>query len=317
MKNFKLKKGISTVYPITNEKDFYDLTGGRRPYMETGKDGKKRAFGICPGCDNPIQIVGLYYPVKNTDKPYGKHYNRDAPIAKHNENAYRFCPYAENTYTITEYRNKEITTEFEAGIYYTLRKNFDLAVFLMEKVSGLYISDKLAKEILKSYVNAAGYLYYGSTYYNLPWMLLYVYTMPAKNCFGLIVKKDSLLYDMFSGIKDICLEPLDRKPGYYRVKGNECFIDYQLSFGSHERKIVNDEVEETLKVDITTEKGCTGNEVYKIVNENTLSINERRFPSLINSEKAQTYRDIPRNQRLRKMAQEIMPDLPDFPDTTT
>lgn len=70
MKNFKLKKGISTVYPITNEKDFYDLTGGRRPYMETGKDGKKRAFGICPGCDNPIQIVGLYYPVKNTDKPY-------------------------------------------------------------------------------------------------------------------------------------------------------------------------------------------------------------------------------------------------------
>ena len=70
MKNFKLKKGISTVYPITNEKDFYDLTGGRRPYMETGKDGKKRAFGICPGCDNPIQIVGLYNPVKNTDKPY-------------------------------------------------------------------------------------------------------------------------------------------------------------------------------------------------------------------------------------------------------
>lgn len=94
MKNFKLKKGMSTVYPI--------------------------------------QIVGLYYPVKNTDKPYSKHYNRDAPIAKHNENAYRFCPYAENTYTITEYRNKEITTEFEAGIYYTLRKNFDLAVFLME-----------------------------------------------------------------------------------------------------------------------------------------------------------------------------------------
>ena len=49
MKNFKLKKGMSTVYPI--------------------------------------QIVGLYYPVKNTDKPYSKHYNRDAPIAKHNENA--------------------------------------------------------------------------------------------------------------------------------------------------------------------------------------------------------------------------------------
>lgn len=86
-------------------------------------------------------------------------------------------------------------------------------------------------------------------------------------------------------IKDICLEPLDRKPGYYRVKGNECFIDYQLSFGSHERKVVNDEVEENLRVDITTEKGCTGDEIYKIVKENTLSINERRFPNLINSGK--------------------------------
>lgn len=80
---------------------------------------------------------------------------------------------------------------------------------------------------------------------------------------------------------------------------------------------MNDEVEENLRVDITTEKGCTGDEIYKIVKENTLSINERRFPNLINSENAQTYRGIPRNQRLRKMAQEIMPDLPDFPDTTT
>ena len=66
MKNFKLKKGISTVYPITNEKDFYDLTGGRRPYMETGKDGKKRAFGI--QISPTVNTITVTLPLQNITK---------------------------------------------------------------------------------------------------------------------------------------------------------------------------------------------------------------------------------------------------------
>ena len=51
-------------------------------------------FAICPQCDNPIQIVGLYKKLKNTDKPYGKHYTRSVNgLADYNQQAYDYSTY--------------------------------------------------------------------------------------------------------------------------------------------------------------------------------------------------------------------------------
>lgn len=79
MHRFKLSQGNGKLYDIT-KRNFEELTNKKKPYMLTGKDGQTRCFGICPACDNPIQLIGLYKKLENTDRPYGRHYNRDAVI---------------------------------------------------------------------------------------------------------------------------------------------------------------------------------------------------------------------------------------------
>lgn len=66
MRKFKLCTGVNTPYEINVE----------------------------PACDNSIQLIGLYKKLENTDRPYGKHYNRSLSFAPYNETAYRFCPFA-------------------------------------------------------------------------------------------------------------------------------------------------------------------------------------------------------------------------------
>lgn len=48
------------------------------------------------GCNIPIQLVGLYKKLKNSEHPYA------SAIAAHNEQEYRFCPYASNSCNISE-----------------------------------------------------------------------------------------------------------------------------------------------------------------------------------------------------------------------
>ena len=64
-----------------NVENFEQLTRKRKPYHEVGKDGIPRDFGVCPACNNPIQLIGLYKKLENTDHPYGKHYNRSLSFA--------------------------------------------------------------------------------------------------------------------------------------------------------------------------------------------------------------------------------------------
>lgn len=92
MRKFKLHKGVSPIYDLTVE-EYEKRAPQGRPYKFVGKDNEMRRFAICPACDNPIQIIGIYKKCKNTDKPYGKHYNRNTEIGIHNEQAYQYCPY--------------------------------------------------------------------------------------------------------------------------------------------------------------------------------------------------------------------------------
>lgn len=108
MRRFKLHTGKAKVYDLTKE-IYLSETKKDAHYSITGKDGCKRNFAVCPACDNPIQILGLYKKLANTDKPYGKHYNHSITIATHNETTYRLCPYAGHYYNVTrESRKKKL-----------------------------------------------------------------------------------------------------------------------------------------------------------------------------------------------------------------
>lgn len=70
MRRFKLRTGRNPVYDLTRE-NYRELTKKKSIYTGYGQDGRIRNFAVCPVCDNPIQIIGLYKQVKNTPDPYG------------------------------------------------------------------------------------------------------------------------------------------------------------------------------------------------------------------------------------------------------
>lgn len=135
----------------------------KEPYKQQEKNGSTHYFAVCPACDNPIQIIGLYAKTDSTPGIYGRHYNRDTNIAKHNEQMYRFCPYATHKYTVNKDSKKPELTEFEKNVYYTLRENFDIAVKIIEQDTGLYITDNLARLMLEDFISCEGHMYYWAT----------------------------------------------------------------------------------------------------------------------------------------------------------
>lgn len=299
MRRFKIAQGNAEPYEITKE-DFEKYTRKMKPYVMVGKDGQTRYFGICPACDNPIQLIGLYKKLENTDKPYGRHYNRDAAIAAHNELLYKYCPYASHIYSVTKDDKKTELTDFERNIYCTIRDYFDRAIFLLENVTGLKINETNAERILRAYLASEGYMYYGATYYNIPWMLLYFCT--AQPVYGKLVREGSPLYNMLKDRKDVSLVRY-KDSQYYQVDKTGSWLDLQYSFISHKRKIVDDEVREDICFQLSSldRNGLPVRETEMI-----LDINECRFPKLIHSRKAEKHR----NDKLLQMAKSCMPDLP-------
>lgn len=66
------------------------------PYYQPGSSGGAMShFAVCPACDNPIQIIGLYKKLEHTPNPYGRHHPRAvADLAKYDQVSYEFCPYS-------------------------------------------------------------------------------------------------------------------------------------------------------------------------------------------------------------------------------
>ena len=59
MDMFKTRVGEARFIMI-NEDNFFTETGDRPPYRATGRNGSPVRYAVCPACDNPIVLVGLY-----------------------------------------------------------------------------------------------------------------------------------------------------------------------------------------------------------------------------------------------------------------
>lgn len=296
MKRFKVKQGPAEIFDISRD-EYEKQTKLNRKYHEKGKDGELRSFAICPACDNPIQILGLYKKLKNTEKPYGKHYCRSISIAPHDEQAYRFCPYSSNAYTITADSKVDEITDYNISIYNTMKNYFDLAIYVLKQDTGIYISRIEAKRLLDCYVSGEMYLYPWATIYNIPWMLMYF--SPARKCYQMHIRKGSGLYQYFLTRDDIILDQYQDSE-YYVVKNKPgSFLRLEYSMILHKRKIVDDEVIETISLEVFS---YNKDNLPQTEYSETYTINEYRFPNLIQHAK---YRD----PSLLSIAEELMPEM--------
>lgn len=314
MRNFKLQTGSCPVYTISKD-EFETQTRKHDLYYRLNSNGEPVQYAVCPGCDNPIRLIGLYKKLQNTDRPYGKHHMRDVEdLAAYNQQAYTYCPYASHRLHVTPEDRKVSVTGFEKAIYELMRNQFDRVVYIWSKQIDIKITSGIAEKRLTEYVASEGWLYPWATLNNLPWMYGYL-TGVARSLYNQLIRKDSPLYE---AILRSCPEaefiPSEYFDDYERLRNKPGFyLDVKYCILNHKRQIVDDVNVETVEMIVWRKK--TGADFIKSTQEGVdtddvfyrkkLEIDEKYFLNLVNmpQEKAQ------RNTYLLEAAQRIMPPL--------
>jgi len=298
MNTFKLRTGFSQVYRITPA--IYEKQTKKRSLYVRKKDGKDSYYAVCPECDNPIQIIGLYKETREAGKkPYGKHYKGTIPaLATYCEEDYLECPYSNSKWKKPSGKRSP-DSPLANRMYSTLREQFDRVIYLLNKQTGLFISKRLAKEMLLTYIQNQGWLYKEATLNNLPW--LFAQCSPALPLFGRMIKKNSELYQAIqTQCPEVKLLPTQFSEKYVQIKSNAyTFISLYFVFLNHQKEIVGAEVMETMDFLVFRENQATEDDriFFK-----TLPIEATYFSNLAGSKR----HDQNRNQELLNLAKQVM-----------
>lgn len=302
MKTFKLRTGNNKIHTI--QKDIFEYeTQQQPPYYVYGEKNELSQYAVCPACDNPIQIIGLYKPIKDGRSCYGKHHlNSISGLAVYNQQAYDYCPYSRNRFDVNENSRKERLTDYERKIYDLMREQFDRVIYVLSKAIDIKILPSAARRMLETYVNGHGWLYSWSTLNNLPYVLGHLTW--SKTLYGQPVLRNSHLYE---AIKLKCPSVEFTPHNYYNdydiitKKENGAYIDLNYCIINHKRNIIDDQNVETMQLLVTNGHGDNA----EIVFQKQLEIDEAYFLNLINLPKDRSYR----NETLINISAELMQPL--------
>jgi len=191
------------------DKEIFETETGRaRPWYVNNESGPPSCFAVCPACDNPIQILGFYHQLKNTDRPYARHYpNTISGLAVYRQEDYEFCPHAAARDCDPQARRHQ-GDPLSEKILDILVPNFDRVIYILEAVLGFRISDKLAKELLIDYQGQAGHRYLKATLQNIPW--IFAYMTLAKSLMGRVITEEPLLAAIREKVPQAVIRPTTR-----------------------------------------------------------------------------------------------------------
>ncbi len=264
MHECKLKIGVSPIIEITKE-NFEQRTAKREPYYSIPGDENSQQYAVCPKCDNPVQIIGLYKKLKNTDRPFGKHLaHAIVKLAEYDHEEYLFCPYA-NPNKRNGHAKRSETNKMAKAILSLLHDQFDRVIEILSKSIDICISEGLAESMLKNYLQAEGYLYSGATLMNLPWFFGYV--VNAQSLFGRnIVEGSELQLAIEEKCSSVMLVP--SKPKYVKIgKKENQFVNLHFCLIHHTQTIHEDDLRETIVFWVHQGNGTPPETVYKKIIE--------------------------------------------------
>lgn len=244
---FKTKPFIKQEIPI-NEENYTEYTHKAKPYYVETSDNKHKCYAVCPACDNPILIVGLYKQEKDSEpnKPYGRHNKGDVyRIAQYNEEAYYNCPYAKISQGEQRKKRPEGNAKSNALLDY-LNNNMESIIARLSDSLGILISDAFKDKLYNNFVSNEGWKYYDVSFENLYMMLLYA--EPAYTLFGRKVIVDSPLYEALLPLDYIELEETS-DPRYVKVT-SEGFLDMSFVITNHRRNVVEEHLTETFTMTV-------------------------------------------------------------------
>jgi len=211
---------------------FEEETRCREPWYQDGSGDKRSQFAVCPACDNPIQLVGLYELPKNLNKPYGKHTTTGIRgIGPSDREARECCPY----FQPRQHQKTDRKVGFEGTprkILMLLIEQFDRVAYVIEKQTNLALSAATLRGMLERYKGERGYMYTGATLRNVPW--IFAYMSDATDLFGQRIAPNAALAKAISDrVSGARIDENGRLGAEVLPSGKRSFVDIKMSFIRH------------------------------------------------------------------------------------
>lgn len=292
---FKVNTGPSPIFKITPE-NYLNTTSNRKPHVQLNAQKNESYFAVCPECENPIQIIGLFKSTtENGRKPYGKHVAKSIPgLAEYNRPDYLDCSYSNPKWSIKPGK-RDPGSKVAREMLSLLREQFDRVIYLLQRDTDIYISQNTAKHMLQVFLANEGWLYRTATLNNLPWTFGEVEV--ALPLFGRKILVDSALY---KAISEKCPEvELVQQGKYAKVMNRDRkYVDLYYVWLDHKQDVEDEHLTET--IDFWVNRGKAPN--LETIFRKTITIETDYFMNLIQPSRDTTNR----NQKYLDIARELI-----------
>ncbi len=292
---FKLSPGDYMTHEIET-RTVEEVTGSAAPWFNSGMSREhRRIFGVCPHCNNPVQLVGLFRE-QSVQRPHGKHVGGPiAGLAGFNPDSQRRCPH------LTENRRSAGRTlpasEFDQTLLEVVRTEYDRIILLLRDFLGIGIKQPLARRMLHAWVEAEGYRFSRVHLRNLPWMI--PYGVKAMNLYGQVIQSTELKDAISTAVPGVSF---DKNSKLTRLPGADWF-DLRLQCLHHSyQKGDAGEWQESLRVRVQDFSGTNSAMEAPTVWDEVRFFDPDRFEKLMATNSKHAYRD----WKLLETAEEVL-----------
>jgi len=195
---FKLRPADFEEHPVDLDV-FEQITRSTRPWYVMGAGvSAPRRYGVCPWCDNPVQLVGMVKSGNPGQKaPHGRHLNhRQAGFEVFDPHKLRGCPYQRKGRPFSpEERDPPSVTGLK--IRRIAVEHFDRLIFVLKRDTGIFFSPRLAAAMLEAWLAGEHWRYSGASLRNIAWMIAYM--APNIALKGQYLREGSPIFKALSG----------------------------------------------------------------------------------------------------------------------
>lgn len=264
-----------------DDKDFkikYEERIGNNPGYTQTINGVRKHLALCPLCNNPVTILGIYKKINET--PHARH---DATISEipyvtvFDKYKLERCPYYKRNADYVKEYVPETEEPQRRELYRIAKENYDKAIYLLQKQIGIHMSKQMIEKLAENYVMERAYNYIDATIYNIPWYLIYCF--PGFLLYRLLIKKGCKLYKCLKHL-GFSLENSKNKE-YVFVKDNNGYLlkvtNYRYSVNKEEK--INEWVDFSI---VAPDNSVENTLLYKPVDRFSIQTDSYYFNNLIN-----------------------------------
>ena len=260
-----------------NFKIKYEERIGNNPGYIQIVGGETKHLALCPRCDNPVVILGVYKKIDVA--PHARHAKEISipNVALYNEYKFLHCPYYRKRANYIKEYVPETEEPQRQELYRSSKEHYDKAIYLLQKETGIYVTLRMAEALAENYVIMRAYNYIDATIYNIPWFLIYSYN--GFPLYHMIIRKNTTLY---RHLRQLGFDLKDsRVKGHVYVENSEGYLLTATNY----RYVVdnNDNLNEWLDFSIIRpDAAVTDTLLYVPVDRFSVSVDSYYFGNLIN-----------------------------------